>query len=483
MKRPFLTRLWVYGAAASAALAFNFMLNTGGPVDVDDLERKNVPVEQQVESLSGVFNAVSELHYTRPSVESLEEAARECAPEQETIAGTLDCVLQSLDPHSRYIAPVQHQQDLEEESGQRSYSGIGVGIALDQESGYVKVTDVFDGGPAKGAGLQTGDLITHVDGESAHGFTLQQIREAIIGETGTSVVVTIARDGQSQDFIIDRANVTVDNSPVTAKQIGNNIGYVHLRSFGQHNAGEEVREAVEQLREQMGDDFEGLVLDLRYNPGGFAKEAGEIADDFLNSGQIINFGRTPDGEDNHRTFAAPGDILDGLPIVVLVNERSASASELLSGALQDHGRATIMGTRSYGKGSAQNEFMLSNGGVLHITTMLYFLPDNGSVQNIGIIPDIEVLTGNDNERRVGESVSNGALTNPNGQTEIADSPQTCDMHQDVSADDVGEEFRTRNGGVDEALLCAVEYLSGGADHVTIEDKVEAQPQQKRALKP
>lgn len=251
MKRPFLTRLWVYGAALSAGLALNFMLNSGGPlgpIDVDDLERRNVPVEQQVESLREVFNGVSELHYTRPSLESLEAAARECAPEQETVAGTLDCVLQSLDPHSRYIPPVQYQQDLEDESGQTSYSGIGVGIVLDEESGYVKINEVFDGGPAKAAGLQADDLITHVEGESAHGYTLDQIREAITGETGTEVAITIDRGGESLEFEMNRGRVTIENNPTASMQIGDNIGYVRLSHFGQHNAGESVREAIEELR-------------------------------------------------------------------------------------------------------------------------------------------------------------------------------------------------------------------------------------------
>lgn len=470
MKKPFLTRLFVYGVAASAAIALNFMINNT-EIPASNLDRTGVPADQQAIELTEIFNHVSDVHYKEPTVEELQDRARELADPEQTVGHTLNRVLQSLDPHSRYSPPVHFEQQMIQMSGESSF--VGVGVSIEDAGDYIRVMEVHDG-PAKRAGVQAGDLITHVNGQSAKGWELAEIAENLRGEEGTSVSMTVERDGSSITMDVQRERVVVEVSPVRTKQIGDNIGYVHLATFGQENASEAVREAVLEHRANMGDDFQGLILDLRGNLGGLVSETVEIADDFLDEGLITNFGKRPDGIANQRYYADDGDILDGLPIVVLTDEMSASASELLSGALQDHDRATIMGSRSFGKGSAQGMYELTNGGAINITTALYFLPSGRSIQGVGITPDIHVITDDAPDRSITEANRANTIANPNGASAEFQSASSCEAHIDVDVSDVGPELLDRAGEPDEALICAVAFLNETDEHVEFKQAANQQ---------
>lgn len=299
------------------------------------------------------------------------------------IEAALSGMMTALDPHSNYLAPRDYGDLRERTEGQYS----GVGLTITSEAGLVKVISPMDDGPAARAGVQAGDVISAINGQSASGLTVSQVSEKLRGDTGTSVQVTFLRDGEEpRDVTLVRDVIRIQS--VTGRMEGE-FGYLRIATFNE-NTGRELIETLERLKRE-NPAIKGYVLDLRNNGGGLLNAAVAVSDAFLERGEIVSQrGRRP--QDIERYSARPGDLTNGLPLVVLVNYGSASASEIVAGALKDHERATIVGLTSFGKGSVQTVIPLRGGqdGALSMTTARYYTPSGRSIQKIGIEPDLEV---------------------------------------------------------------------------------------------
>ena len=292
-------------------------------------------------------------------------------------------MLSGLDPHSAYLVPDDYQELQAGTSGE--FGGLGIEVGM--EDGFVKVIAPIDDTPAQRAGVEAGDLVIRLDDTPVKGMSLAEAVKVMRGEPGTDIVLTIVREGVDRPIRITITRDVIHVTSVRSRSIEPGYGYVRISQF-QIRTGESLREAVDKLREDAGDgDLKGLVLDLRNNPGGVLNAAVSVSDAFLDEGTIVyTEGRMDDAQ---LTFSAKGsDILDGVPLVVLVNAGSASASEIVAGALQDHRRAVIMGEKTFGKGSVQTILPLDNGSALKLTTARYYTPSGNSIQARGIIPDI-----------------------------------------------------------------------------------------------
>jgi carboxyl-terminal processing protease len=308
------------------------------------------------------------------------------------IEAALAGMMTALDPHSNYLPPSNYDELRERTEGQ--YSGVGLTISAD--GGMVKVISPMDDSPAARAGVQAGDVISSIDGQNAAGLTVSQVSEKLRGPVGASVKVTFLRDG-SDPLEVTLTREVIKVQSVTGRVEGD-FGYLRVSTFNE-NTGRELNEAIAKIKaEKPG--VKGYVLDLRNNGGGLLNAAIDVSDAFLERGEIVSQrGRKP--EQIQRYSAKPGDITGGLPLVVLVNYGSASASEIVAGALKDHQRATIVGLTSFGKGSVQTVIPLRQGqdGALSITTARYYTPSGASIQKIGIEPDLEVAR-NEAEARI-----------------------------------------------------------------------------------
>ena len=292
-------------------------------------------------------------------------------------------MLSGLDPHSAYLVPDDYQELQAGTSGE--FGGLGIEVGM--EDGFVKVIAPIDDTPAQQAGVEAGDLVIRLDDTPVKGMSLADAVKVMRGKPGTDIVLTIVREGVDRPIRITITRAVIHVTSVRSRPLEPGYGYVRISQF-QLRTGESLREAVGKLREGAGDDdLKGLVLDLRNNPGGVLNAAVSVSDAFLDNGIIVyTEGRMDDAK---LTFSAKGsDILDGIPLVVLVNAGSASASEIVAGALQDHGRAVIMGEKTFGKGSVQTILPLGNGSALKLTTARYYTPSGTSIQARGIVPDI-----------------------------------------------------------------------------------------------
>jgi carboxyl-terminal processing protease len=263
----------------------------------------------------------------------------------------------------------------------------GLGIEVTMENGLVKVVSPIDDTPAQRAGVQAGDVITHINNEPVLGMSLSEAVERMRGPVDTSIELTLRRPGREEPIEVSLARAVITISPVRWHAEGD-IGYIRISSFNEQTESS-LHKAIEEAKAQLGTNFKGVVLDLRNNPGGLLEQAVAVADAFLDRGEIVSTrGRRPDSI--QRFNARRGDDIDGRPMVVLINGGSASASEIVAGALQDHGRAIVMGTRSFGKGSVQTIMPLPGHGAIRLTTARYYTPAGTSIQAKGIGPDIEV---------------------------------------------------------------------------------------------
>ena len=305
--------------------------------------------------------------------------------DRDVIENAINGMLQGLDPHSSYLNP-RSFRDMQVQT--RGEFG-GLGIEVTQENGFVKVISPIDDTPAARAGVRPGDLITHLNGQPTLGLTLQEAVEQMRGERGTSIRLTIRREGERNPVEVTLVRDVVRPQVARFRLEGNDIAYVRLSAFNEQTEAA-LRRAVSQMRQQAGGNLRGLVLDLRNNPGGLLDQAVQVADDFLDQGEIVST-RARRAEDAQRWNARQGDIAQGLPIVVLINGGSASASEIVAGALQDHRRAVVMGVKSFGKGSVQTVMPIQGQGAIRLTTARYYTPSGRSIQATGIEPDIEVL--------------------------------------------------------------------------------------------
>ncbi|SEJ64198.1 S41 family peptidase [Pseudomonas sp. NFR16] len=327
-------------------------------------------------------------------------------------------MLSNLDPHSAYLGPEDFQELQESTSGEFGGLGIEVGV----EDGFIKVVSPIDDTPASKAGIEAGDLIVKINGTPTQGQTMQEAVDKMRGKIGEKITLTLVRDG-GNPFDVTLARATIQVKSVKSQMLEPGYGYIRITQF-QVKTGEEVGKALAKLRKDNGKKMNGLILDLRNNPGGVLQAAVEVADHFLTKGLIVyTKGRIANSE--LRFSADPADASEGAPLVVLINGGSASASEIVAGALQDQKRGILMGTDSFGKGSVQTVLPLANDRALKITTALYYTPNGRSIQAQGINPDIEVKRAKVTAEADGENYKEadllGHLGNGNGG---ADKPTT-----------------------------------------------------------
>ena len=299
------------------------------------------------------------------------------------VESAINGMLTSLDPHSNYLNTKNFNDMKVQTRGE--FGGLGIEVSM--ENGLVKVVSPIDDTPAARAGLKPGDLITHLDGDPVQGMTLPEAVEKMRGPVNSEIRLTIRREGK-EPFDIKLTRATIRIQSVRSHLEGDNIGYVRITTFNeQTDVG--LNSAVKNLKQQAGNKLVGVVLDLRNNPGGLLDQAVAVADAFLDKGEIVST-RGRRSEDAQRYNARPGDIAAGLPMAVLINGGSASASEIVAGALQDHHRAILLGTKSFGKGSVQTIIPLPGHGAMRLTTARYYTPSGRSIQAKGIDPDIVV---------------------------------------------------------------------------------------------
>jgi carboxyl-terminal processing protease len=357
----------VAGVAFAAGSAFS-------PVSTLVAEAASSDTFRQLKLFGDVFERVR--------AEYVEEVT-----DQKLIESAINGMLSALDPHSGYLDTERYRDMQVQTRGE--FGGLGIEVTM--ENGLVKVVSPIDDTPAYKAGIESGDLITHIDNEPVMGLSLSEAVEKMRGPVDTKIQLRLLRKGKDEPFDVSLNRAVIKISPVRSRAEGD-IAYVRLTTFNEQTS-VEMRERLEALQRQIGDRFLGLVLDLRNNPGGLLDQAVAVADSFIDKGEIVSTrGRR---EDTIQRFnARAGDILANKPMVVLINGGSASASEIVAGALQDHRRAIVMGTQSFGKGSVQTIMPISGGGAIRLTTARYYTPAGTSIQAKGIAPDIEVHQAN-----------------------------------------------------------------------------------------
>jgi len=363
--------------------------------------------------------------------------------DKQLIESAINGMLQSLDPHSSYL----NEENFRDMQVQTRGEFGGLGIEVTMEQGFVRVVSPIDDTPAARAGLEAGDFITHLDGETVQGLSLSDAVDKMRGRVGSDIVLTIRREG------VEPFDVTVTRDVVRIRSVRSRVegkaGYIRITTFNEQTA-PGVEKAMADIKAELGDELIGVVLDLRRNPGGLLDQAVKVSDAFLDQGEIVSQrGRNPD--DSQRYNATKGDLAEGLPLVVLINGGSASASEIVAGALQDHKRAVIMGTESFGKGSVQTIMPIAGHGALRLTTAAYFTPSGRSVQKTGITPDIMV-----EQARI-------------ETTEGADGVRERDLrnardNEVIEQGDEGEESATSAAVQDYQLLRALDLLKGIATY-------------------
>ena len=382
-----MTRIFFVILCASA-----IALSTASPTLADDKFADDT--YRQLELFGNVFERVRKDYVEDVSDQDLIEAA-------------INGMLTSLDPHSSFLSAKSFEDMQEQTKGE--FGGLGIEVTL--ENGFVKVVSPIDDTPAYDAGLQPGDYITGIDGNNVLGLTLGEAVEMMRGPVDTDITITIRREGvEAFDVTLTRAVIQIRS---VRHRVEGDVGYLRVTSFTeQTQVG--LENSIESIKNELGGLLKGYVLDLRSNPGGLLDQAVSVTDTFLDRGEIVST-RTRYSEETERRTAKKGDLTDGLPIVVLINDGSASASEIVAGALQDHGRAIILGTKSFGKGSVQTIIPMQDSSAMRLTTARYYTPSGRSIQGTGIEPDILVVPATVERlaarNRRSESSLRGALTN------------------------------------------------------------------------
>ncbi len=413
----------------ASGLLIGFGISLGGAVLAD---RQQVETSLPLEELQGLVEAY----------ERVKESYVKEVDDRELLEHALRGMLSGLDPHSAYL----NEEDFKELQVGTTGEFGGLGIEVNMEDGFVKVVSPIDDTPAQRAGVKAGDLIIRLDDVSVKGMSLNDAVKIMRGTPGTTIRLTIVREGVDQpiDIEIERAIIRVRS--VKSRMLAPGYGYLRITSF-QSATGKQLEAAIDSLRDEAEGGLKGMILDLRNNPGGVLNAAVDVSDAFLRDGVIVyTEGRA--AEDQMRFTAKPDDLIEGLPLVVLINGGSASASEIVAGALQDHGRAVIMGSSSFGKGSVQTIYPLTNDTAIKITTALYFTPAGRSIQAEGIVPDVEIedLRLAQGEEKgftpLKEADLTGHLANGNGRKEA---------EQDANGEVQEESLAARDYALYEAL--------------------------------
>jgi carboxyl-terminal processing protease len=368
-------RSWLVGPAVAASLGLGAAIGAGAVAwSANDPPRiQSAPSEdtfRQLELFADVLAKVQTDYVTEPKDEELIEAA-------------INGMLASLDPHSSYMDAESFRDMQVQTKGQ--YGGLGIEVTA--EDGVVKVISPIDDTPASRAGIKSGDRFVAIDGQSIVGLPLSEAVKKMRGPVGTAIRITILREGTEEPFEVSLTRETIEVRAVTHRVEAGDIGYIRISTFNE-TTGDKTEAALRDLRRQLGGRMKGIVLDLRNNGGGLLDQAIEVSDLFMDGGEVVST-RGRDPADIDRYNARRGEMAPGVPVVVLINQGSASASEIVAGALQDRGRATVVGMDSFGKGSVQTVLPL-RGGALRLTTAKYYTPAGRSIQATGIEPDIEV---------------------------------------------------------------------------------------------
>ncbi len=351
---------------------------------------------------------------------------------KELIEAAINGMLTHLDPHSSYL----NEEGLEDITVQTKGEFGGLGIEVTMENGFIKVVSPIDDTPAFNAGVKAGDYITHLDGKAVVGMTLSEAVDMMRGKIGTSIELTVRREGEAKalKFKVTRAVITIKS---VKSEIMGDIAYVRISSFN-NNTDSGVKDAIDAAKKKLGSRLRGVVLDLRNNPGGLLNQAIAVSDLFLEQGEIVST-RGRHESDTKRDMATAGDVTEGMPLVVLINGGSASASEIVSGALQDHRRAVLMGTKSFGKGSVQTIIQIPDHGALRLTTARYYTPSGRSIQATGIEPDITVEPAkiekieDEEDGLIKESELQGALKAEKTEQEKVNAEEEAKNGEDLSA--------------------------------------------------
>ena len=354
---------------AAFVVAIASVMGLNMPTQQDAVAQTNEDAYRQLSLFGDVFERVRG--------EYVEEKT-----DKELIEAAINGMLTSLDPHSSYL-PDDNFEKMQVQTKGR-FGGLGIEVTMDK--GFVKVVSPIDDTPAAAAGLQPEDFIIAVDGDTILGMTLSEAVERLRGPIGSEVKISVQR-GQAEPF-----DVTIIRDEIKIRsvrhEIYEDVGYIRLTTFSEQTT-PGLMNAVDEIISEKGDDLAGFIIDLRNNPGGLLTEAISVADAFLEEGEIVSTRGREDGQTSH-AYARPGDITRGMPVVVLINSGSASASEIVAGALKDHKRAILLGTRSFGKGSVQTIIPMPGHGAIRLTTARYYTPSGVSIQAKGISPDIEV---------------------------------------------------------------------------------------------
>jgi len=331
----------------------------------------NTETYRQLNLFGDVYDRVLSDYVEVPNQEKLIDAA-------------INGMLTSLDPHSSYMNAKRFQDMQVQTRGE--FGGLGIEVTM--ENGVIKVVAPIDDTPAANAGILANDLITHIDGEQVRGLTLNEAVDKMRGRVNTKIKLTILRPGRTDPFDVTLTRAVIRINPVKSNVEGGDVGYIRISSFNEQTQ-PGLEKAIDKLKSELGDKLKGYVIDLRNNPGGLLDQAISVSDTFLNSGEIVST-RGRHASETQRFSAQSGDMANGKKIVVLINGGSASASEIVAGALQDQERATVIGTRSFGKGSVQTIIPLGGQGALRLTTARYYTPSGRSIQAEGITPDIRI---------------------------------------------------------------------------------------------
>lgn len=359
--------------ASGAGILFGAIATTqvAGPLLAQEADRK-ASVYEQLDLFGDIFERIRSQY-----VEEVDEA--------DLIEAAINGMLTSLDPHSGYLPPKEAAEMQIETDGVFG----GLGIEVTQEEGFVKVITPMDGTPADDAGIEPGDFITHVDGESVLGLTLDEAVDMMRGPIGSEIIITVVREETPEPFDVSIIRDEIKLTVVRGRVQGDTV-VIRIARFSKQTY-PDMKASIERQVEELGgmDNVNGIVLDLRNNPGGLLTQAVRVSDAFLEKGEIVST-RGRDPQDSERFNASAGDLAEGKPIVVLINGGSASASEIVAGALQDHRRAIVVGTKSFGKGSVQTLMPVRGDGSMRLTTARYYTPSGRSIQALGVSPDIIV---------------------------------------------------------------------------------------------
>ncbi|MGV8988577.1 MAG: S41 family peptidase [Cypionkella sp.] len=428
------------GTVAGALLVTQF----AGPLIAQEAD-KNASVYQQLDLFGDAFERIRSQYVEPVDTQKLIEAA-------------VNGMLSSLDPHSSYMNAKDYAAMQVQTKGEFG----GLGIEVTQKDGYIKVVSPIDGTPADKAGIKTGDLIIKVDGKPINGLTMDQAVDLMRGPIGSEVVINVVREGLKEPFDVSIIRDTIKVAAVKGRVVGDTV-VLRITSFTDQTYTGLEAELKKALTDAGGiDKINGVVIDLRNNPGGLLMQAIQVSDAFLNEGEIVSTrGRNP--KDNERFNATKGDLIDGKPMVVLINGGSASASEIVTGALQDHHRAIVVGTKSFGKGSVQTILPVRGNGAMRLTTARYYTPSGRSIQALGVMPDIvvnqPVVDPNakptdpaaEQNKMTSEADLNGILSNDS---------MTADEKKQLEAERAHTEEASKLRGDDFQLAYAIDILRG-----------------------